>query len=258
MDSLPINILDLIVGAVILLSAFLAFTRGFVHEVMSIGGWVGAAFVTYFGFPHIRPVARDLIENKLIADIAAGIGIFIVSLVLFTILTRILSKTAQESGLNALDRSLGFLFGIARGAFIVCLLYLAADWMVPRGNPDEKKSSVLEGSKLEEKDGWPDWAEEARSLPVIAAGARFILTFIPEDVADSTGKKANDLKKKGQDALDAEKMIRGIIQPKPQIGDQQPKEGYTGSERKEMDRLFDSAPKKDTKTSQEPVILQTD
>lgn len=51
MSSLPVNIVDLIVIVVLLLSALLALFRGFVKEVLSIVGWVAALAVTYFFFP---------------------------------------------------------------------------------------------------------------------------------------------------------------------------------------------------------------
>ena len=50
MDWLPINIVDLIVIVVLLLSALLAFSRGFVHEVLGVGAWVAAIFATLVVF----------------------------------------------------------------------------------------------------------------------------------------------------------------------------------------------------------------
>ncbi|MEQ9608473.1 MAG: CvpA family protein, partial [Kiloniellaceae bacterium] len=51
MDSLPINLADLIVIIVLVVSGIFAFVRGFVHEVLAVASWVGAAFVTLYAFP---------------------------------------------------------------------------------------------------------------------------------------------------------------------------------------------------------------
>ena len=78
MDSLPINLTDIIVLTVIVLSAAFAFVRGFVHEMLAIGSWAGAALATLYGFPYAQPIARQYIPSPLIADMVAGIAIIVV------------------------------------------------------------------------------------------------------------------------------------------------------------------------------------
>ena len=121
MAELPFTFLDIAIGIVLLVSGLLAFVRGFVHEVLAVGAWVGAIFIAVFGFPYLRPYARDLIPHELAADVAAGAAIFVVALVVLSLLTRALSDRVKDSALNALDRSLGFVFGLLRGAVLVCL-----------------------------------------------------------------------------------------------------------------------------------------
>src|SRR5690606_22488406 len=69
MESFPINLIDLCVIAILLISGFFAFVRGFVREVLSVAGWVGAAIVTLYLFEPVRPHVRGLIPSPLIADI---------------------------------------------------------------------------------------------------------------------------------------------------------------------------------------------
>ena len=73
------NALDIIVIAVIALSALFAFARGFVKEALSIGAWLGAGLVTLYGLPLVRPFVRQYIGTPLAADAAAGSALFIVS-----------------------------------------------------------------------------------------------------------------------------------------------------------------------------------
>ncbi len=130
MDNLPVNITDIAVIVVVLVSAFLAYARGFVHEVLSVAGWVGAGFITAHALPFVEPFALELIPIEKVAPFAAGAVVFIVSLVILSILTRAISRRVQDSAHNALDRSLGFLFGMVRGAVLVCLIYIAIEWMM--------------------------------------------------------------------------------------------------------------------------------
>ena len=76
MDSLPVNITDIGVGVVLVVSALLAYMRGFVHEVLAVGGWIGAIFATIYGFSYVKPFARDLIDLQWAADLSAGAAVF--------------------------------------------------------------------------------------------------------------------------------------------------------------------------------------
>lgn len=152
MSALPINIVDLIVIVVLLLSALLALFRGFVKEVLSILGWVAALAVTYFFFPLARDIARSYIESRIFADIAAGIALFLPTLILCSILTHWISEQVRRaSAVSAVDRSLGFLFGLARGALIVVVAW----WIVDRLIPVQTQ---------------PAWLAEARTRPLAVMG----------------------------------------------------------------------------------------
>ena len=53
MDGTGLTALDIGVLIVLAISALLAFGRGFVREVLSIGAWVAAAVVTLYAFPYL-------------------------------------------------------------------------------------------------------------------------------------------------------------------------------------------------------------
>ena len=218
MDNLPVNITDIAVIVVVLASAFLAYARGFVHEVLSVAGWIGAGFITVYAFPLVQPYARELVPIELAADLAAGVVVFVVSLAILSILTRAISKRVQDSALNALDRSLGFLFGMARGAVLVCLIYVAVEWMMPVADQ-------------------PSWLRSARTMPLIETGADMLRSLIPAEAAataDSAAQETNKL-------IESQKVIEGLISPEPKSGTAQTIEGYGKKIRTEMERLIDSS-----------------
>ena len=100
MESFPINGLDLAVVIILLLSAILAFLRGFVHEVLSVTAWIGSIFAVIYGVPELRSLARAQIPNELVADSITGVVIFLAALVILSILTKILSKSIQADYLS--------------------------------------------------------------------------------------------------------------------------------------------------------------
>lgn len=230
MDNLPVNAADIVVGVVLLISALLAYARGFVHEVLSVGGWIGAIFATIYGLPYAKPYARDLIPTDLIADLVAGVAIFIVTLVLLSFVTRGASKMVKASALNFLDRSLGFLFGLVRGAVLVCVAYLGLAWLMP---PAEQ----------------PQWLQSARSMPMIQRGADVLRALIPDSAVNKAiddGSKAVDSARDAARSaagkvmeLETQRAFRDMlnVKPKAESGGDQP--GYSTGERREMDRLIE-------------------
>lgn len=121
------TIVDAVVAVVIVFSAILAYSRGFVREMLAIAGWIGAAILAYIfapqAMPLVReiPVVRDFIDNCSAATIAGFTGVFIVALIVFALFTPLFSSVVQRSALNALDQGLGFLFGVARGVLLVVI-----------------------------------------------------------------------------------------------------------------------------------------
>ncbi|CCQ74069.1 CvpA family protein [Magnetospira sp. QH-2] len=219
MENLPVNAIDIGVALVLLLSGMLAYSRGFVHEVLSIAGWVGAIFITIYGLPHVRPYARELIPVELAADLAAGAMLFIGSLVVLSLVSRALSRGIRDSALNVLDRSLGFLFGLLRGGVLVALAWIALDWAVP---PEER----------------PNWLNDARSLPLVVAGAEALKQLVPEDLAAKGKAQADQTRDDVNRAMEAEEVLRQVIDPQPRQGDATDASGYGNRERKALERLI--------------------
>lgn len=161
MDGWPINPFDTAVIVIILLSGALAFMRGFTREVLSMLAWVGAAAVTYVLFPNIRSIGQSFVSPGWLADGLSALGIFIPSLIILWILSSSLSKRVKSSSVGALDHTLGFIFGLGRGAVLVAILFLGLGWLVPM-QPTP-----------------PEWIGNARTLPLVRHGADLFLTLQP-------------------------------------------------------------------------------
>lgn len=221
MGSLPFTVLDVAILVTVLISAVFAFGRGFVQETLSIASWVGAAFAVIFGLPIVRPYAVDLIQPPLLANVAAGVAIFILALIALSIFTRALSARVQGSSLNAIDRSLGFVFGLARGAVLVCLAYIPAQWAM---TPQEQ----------------PAWLHNARLLPLIEKGSGWITELV--DHAIGSGSGTDTARQRDQKMQENERIVRGMMSPDPKAptgnSDTSPK-GYDERERRQIERLLE-------------------
>ena len=226
MDNLPVNIVDIGVGAVLLISAFLAYMRGLAHETLSVVGWVGAIFATMYGLPHATRFTLQFISNETVAAITGGAVVFIITLVFLFIITRSISRRIQASTLSALDRSLGFLFGIIRGAVLIFLIYLAVEWVYP----------------VKEQ---PQWLKSAKTMPVIQFGARELYALVPEKTVKKGSRAAAHAKKKAEDAIrkQTEKTLQKMIAPKPQSSNKTEQDGYKEQQRRAMERLIDGSGK---------------
>lgn len=224
MDSWPVIVGDVIVIAVTLLSAVLALARGFLREVLSVVGWIAAALMAFWLFPYAQPIAQDLIASEMIANIAAGAAVFIGALIVFTTISLLVSRAVQGSIFAALDRSLGFVFGAIRGAFIVSLAYLVLAFLVP--NPDDH----------------PAWVQEARTLPFIQQGAAFIAQFIPGDLLQETTEAAQTQTGAFAQSAGALAVQHLLAPPAPaqDSPDADGEAGYSASDRAPLDRLIEA------------------
>jgi membrane protein required for colicin V production len=196
MDSFPVNPIDILVVIILLLSAILAFSRGAVREILGVGAWAGAALATIFGFRHVQPFARELIESQLIADAAAAIAIFVVALIVLVVISQVIASRVQGSKLGALDRTLGFIFGLIRGAVLICLAYMLFVWA------------------MAEEDR-PSWIAKAKTMPYIVKGAEAIRSVIPDELEEKAASTVREQSESSSDALEQLRRYEDLREPGP-------------------------------------------
>lgn len=178
---MPITLLDFIVLAVLLLSGLLAMIRGFVREILSITAWGAAALATLYAYQKLLPTAKTYIANDTLATIAVVAGIFIVTLIVVSIVTVRISDMILDSRIGALDRTLGFLFGLARGLLIMVVAFLFFAWLVP-----EKQQ--------------PDWVRGAKSRVVLQGTGDWLMSLLPDDPENTILKRFKKTKPEDEPA----------------------------------------------------------
>jgi membrane protein required for colicin V production len=151
---------DLAMLGVLALSALLAFFRGFVREVLGVGAWAGAIFLGFWFFPYVSPKFETWIHAREFADPAAFAAVFLVSLIVLSVISSWAGALVRGSALGGVDRTLGIVFGLVRGAAVLIFCYVAAGLVtVPQD--------------------WPEPIRDARLLPYVYEGAQQAVTLLP-------------------------------------------------------------------------------
>jgi membrane protein required for colicin V production len=162
--------LDLFLIAVMLISGLLAMVRGFMREVLSIAAWGIAAIATLYAYSKLLPYAKQYFNNDYVAAGVTIGGVFLLTLIIASALTVRISDRILDSRIGALDRTLGFLFGLARGLLIVVVAFVFFDWLVPQ------KSQ-------------PEMVRNARSRVVLKGTGDWLMSLLPEDPENTILKR---------------------------------------------------------------------
>jgi membrane protein required for colicin V production len=196
--EIPLTIVDFVVLGILLISGLIAAYRGFMKETLTVSAWFVAALAAVFVWPAAKPFARSLLQPEILADILALVGVFFLLLIPASFVSFRLTELVRDSRAGPLDRSLGFVFGLARGLLVVGLGYIVYSSLAPSAKQ-------------------PEWVREARLLPVVKGTADVIMSL-------GTKKKKTDV-----EAVEEEQVQES---DKPQPADK----GATTAEKKPVDK----------------------
>ena len=161
-EAMQITSLDILLIVIGLLSAGFAMYRGFVREVLSIVAWTTAAVTAWYFFPALLPHLTPYIASPLLSQAVSALVIFLVTLTVVSYITVRIADFVSESRMGALDRSLGFVFGLARGVLLMVIALLVFGWFVP----DERQ---------------PEWIASAKSKPLLQLLGDHFVALLPEN-----------------------------------------------------------------------------
>src|SRR5271166_647719 len=158
--------LDLAVLAIVLVSALLSMLRGFTREVLAIASWAAAAAAAYYFYPVVVPYLTPYIHKDIVAQAIAAAIVFFATLIVVSLVTVRLSDAILDSKIGALDRTLGLVFGVARGFLLAVVAFAIFNWLV-----SDKQQ--------------PEWVKNAKTRPVLTDTADRIVALLPEDAAST-------------------------------------------------------------------------
>jgi len=179
---MPITLLDILLLVVMLISGLLAMIRGFMREILSIAAWGISAVAAIYFASRLAPIVKANINvGDTPANAIAAAAVFLVVLLLVSIITVRISDMILDSRVGALDRTLGFLFGLARGLIIVVVAFLFFAWLVP----DRSQ---------------PEWVRSAKSRVVLQSTGQWLMSMLPDDPESTILKRLKRQKPEDSDA----------------------------------------------------------
>lgn len=171
---------DVGVAVLVLISAILATARGFTREILSLATWVGAAAVAAYLYFYQPDLLKPYFAEELIGKIVlVGAG-FLVSLIVLHLITMRIADFVVDSRIGPLDRTLGFIFGVARGALIAVVAVIFLGWLV-LGNNNTANSNFA-------------WLSDSKSLPILRNFGDSLIAALPPDLE----KQVTDLLQRGR------------------------------------------------------------
>lgn len=187
------NWVDLIVIGVVALSALLALLRGFVREVLGIAAWIGAAIFAIWAAPFVT--ARFLRWfGPDFGRAAALAAMFLAALLVLSFISSMAGGVVRASMLGGVDRTLGVVFGLLRGAALVAFAYIVGGWVVTA-------------------DRWPEPVRQARTLPYAYEAAVFATDLLPAAYRPSIVRPPAGREARADDFLRALPQGRAIGRP---------------------------------------------
>lgn len=211
---MPFTFLDFILLGIVLLSGILALARGFTREVLSLVAWGAAAVAAYFaikqpGLVDFAKTSIPYLDTELLAQIAVGATAFLIVLIVVSVISVKISDYVVDSSAGSFDRTLGFVFGVARGFVFMVIAYLFYGWLVPL----EKQQA---------------WVRNAYSLPVIKSAGEGLLSFMPPDIAETLSATA----------LESGEPAAGEAPPPGAQPPEVPESGYQSNESQGLENLI--------------------
>jgi membrane protein required for colicin V production len=130
-------ILDGSLVVIMLISGLLAMVRGVTREILSIACWAAAAGAAVAAYYKLVPLTKAYFaqSNDLVVTIGTVAVTFLFVLIIVAIMTVRISDKALDSKIGALDRTLGFLFGLGRGLIIVVVAFAFYDFFWGKSDP---------------------------------------------------------------------------------------------------------------------------
>jgi membrane protein required for colicin V production len=136
-----LNYADWAILAVLLISVISATVQGFFHEAFGLAGLVVGYVLAAWQYPRLAVWFEPHVKSPWLSDIAGFLIIFFAVVILAGILGRTVRWAMKEAGLSVLDRTLGALLGLLKGALFVSVILMGMTAFTPA-------SKTLEGSQL--------------------------------------------------------------------------------------------------------------
>jgi len=252
-----LNLFDVAVVSIILITALLAFFRGFIKELLSVISWISAVLLSYLLSPII---INNFFENSKYSEMFIDIGVrtvlFTVILIITSIFSSKISAIIDGKIPESINKSLGFAAGFFKAYFIVSLFFsilttfYSHELIIPKNDESEQ---VVKNSK---KRVGPSWLRESGSYGFLKVGAEILqpvtdtamsmikksnsenIKDINEDIDKNNDSESFDPITKKLEELKESKNLTEESKNDPE-NDKKDQKGYSKKDRQKLNHLID-------------------
>ena len=115
--------LDLFFGLAIAWGAYSGFSKGLIKELASILGVIIGVFLAKNYYPYLDIKLKPIFESDAgFISILSAILIFLLTIMVFKIIAKFLTKFLKIIALGLLNRIIGSVFGIFKTVLLLCIL----------------------------------------------------------------------------------------------------------------------------------------
>ena len=166
-----LNLFDIFFLIILSYCVIQCFLKGFSLSLISFMKWILSTVITIILVPKLQPIVSDYIQSEFINNIGLGVGIFVLTLFITILIGKILSKTVTWTGVGAIDKGFGFLFGFFKGYIVSVCIFSILNWFYPYQN-------------------WGISADDAVSFNLINKGSEILVDEFPssKDFIDTKEK----------------------------------------------------------------------
>lgn len=229
-------IIDIVVGAVVLISAIISFLRGFIREVLTIAGVVAGFFAAVFFGPKLSPVFDkwldvssdpekieklfEIVPMNIVSDVCAYAAIFIFVVIIVSVISHFTAGAAKALGLGPIDRTLGVIFGIIRAIILLSLLYLPFHLLM-------------------EQESKTEYFADSKTHYYIEKTSAYIAKFLPS--SDEVKEKANEASSNTikEKLLENDFLKDSESKSNKKPTETKPETGYKEEQRDQLEDLFE-------------------
>lgn len=161
MNFLTPDIIDISILIFVTISSLFALGRGFIGEILTLCIWIGATLTTIYGWPILHPFLGESFGTGPWVSLAGGSVLFILSFLLYRMISTMIERMTQSDGFGFLNHLLGLFFGLLRGVLLICLGYFLLTQYVP----------------VQQQ---PTYIIESKAFSIVLPISRHIATLAPE------------------------------------------------------------------------------
>ena len=139
------SIVDIILGAIILVGAFGGYKDGFIVSLFSLVGIILGMLGGFklMGNAMVLLAGKYNFDEKVLPYIAFGV-VFIVIVISVNLLGKLLKASVEKSFLGPLDQGVGALLGLVRATFILSIILWITDSLKVKFPEDWTENSWLQ------------------------------------------------------------------------------------------------------------------